>query len=57
MRTLIDAADKKERKKRYYKHKAAIKPDIITYGVLAMCCDSKNKAQDLVNEMTEKHLR
>lgn len=34
-----------------------LKPDIVTYGVLAMACSTRAKADELLNEMKEKQLK
>ncbi|CAH2039776.1 unnamed protein product, partial [Iphiclides podalirius] len=40
-----------------FKKKKALKPNILTYGVLAMACKTKENAEKLLNEMKEKQLK
>lgn len=37
--------------------KANLKPDIVTYGVLALGCQTREQAWDLINEMNEKGIK
>lgn len=46
------------RKKRFpYSKKLKIKVNIMTYGVLAMTCKTKESAEKLLKEMEEKQLK
>lgn len=37
--------------------KAKLKPDIVTYGVLSLGCQTPEDADDLLNEMNDKGIR
>lgn len=37
--------------------RAALKPDIVTYGIMALSCQTREQAWDLINEMNEKGIR
>ncbi|KPJ12301.1 Pentatricopeptide repeat-containing protein 1 [Papilio machaon] len=43
--------------KKSYQRRKAIKSNILTYGVLAMACKTKENAEKLINEMKEKQLK
>lgn len=50
--------ESKYRKKKYpMKKKIALKINIMTYGVLAMACKTKEDAEKLLNEMKGKQLK
>ncbi|XP_049874728.1 pentatricopeptide repeat-containing protein 1, mitochondrial [Pectinophora gossypiella] len=51
--------DNKLRKKTMHplNKKIRLKPDIMSYGVLAMACKTKESAEQLLNEMKEKKLK
>lgn len=50
--------ESKYRKRKYpMKKKIALKLNIMTYGVLAMACKTKEDAEKLLNEMKEKQLK
>ncbi|XP_067645278.1 pentatricopeptide repeat-containing protein 1, mitochondrial [Eurosta solidaginis] len=38
-------------------HTARLQPDIVTYGVLALGCQTQNEARELLQEMQEKGIR
>lgn len=40
------------KKKAFWKKKAEIKPDIMTYGSLALACQTKQDAEELIDKMT-----
>lgn len=37
--------------------KAALRPDIVTYGVMALSCQTRSEAWELINEMNDKGIR
>lgn len=46
------------RKKRYPKNKKLrVKPNVMTYGVLAMSCKTKEDAVQMIMDMQEKKLK
>ncbi|CAG5025236.1 unnamed protein product [Parnassius apollo] len=40
-----------------FKRRKSLKPNIMTYGVLALACKTKENAEKILNEMKEKHLK
>lgn len=56
MRSYIDK-ENKLRKTHPLNKKNILKPNIMTYGVLAMACSTRAKADDLLNEMKENQLK
>lgn len=57
VRDIIEAENKLRKKKHPMKKKLRLKLNIMTYGVLAMACDTKEKATQLIEEMKEKGLK
>ncbi|XP_046968455.1 pentatricopeptide repeat-containing protein 1, mitochondrial isoform X1 [Vanessa cardui] len=49
--------DSKSRQRHPFNKKHKLKANIMTYGVLAMTCDTKEKAENLLSEMKENQLK
>lgn len=56
MRNLIEE-DNKARKTHPLNKKNKLKVNIMTYGILAMACSTRSKADELLNEMKEKQIK
>lgn len=54
---IIEKESKRRRRKYPLKKKLALKVNIMTYGVLAMACKSKQHAEKLLSELKEKQLK
>lgn len=54
---IIEKESKRRKRKYPLKKKISLKVNIMTYGVLAMACKTKQDADRLLNEMTEKQLK
>lgn len=54
---IIEKESKCRKRKYPMNKKIALKLNIMTYGVLAMACKTKEDAEKLLNEMKEKQLK
>ncbi|GBP55921.1 hypothetical protein EVAR_43713_1 [Eumeta japonica] len=54
---MIEDENKLRKKKYPLKKKLKLKPNVMTYGVLAMACDTKVRAEELLMEMKEQGLK
>lgn len=57
VKDIIEEESKYRKRKYSMKKKIALKLNIMTYGVLAMACKTKEDAEKLLNEMKEKQLK
>lgn len=57
MKDIIEQENKARKKRHPLKKKLQLKFNIMTYGVLALACTTKESAEKLLNEMKENQLK